>query len=345
VACQEFDGQVVRLEQIRDLAEKFVRVRLTRIEHNDLNLFEFDYDLTFIVFFLSPDGKIYARYGGRDAEGPDSRQSLAGLLYTMQSVLDMHGRQAKLFARRSRETPRYVGDLPGARHGGGCMHCHNVKELLNQELEKNGQWTRDSAWRYPPPENLGFELEVDRGNVIKAVPKESPASKAGLRPRDVVVELNGQPVHSFADTAFALDLAPSRGSIEIVWERDGKSSRAQLTLPAEWKKTDVTWRASMQHLIPTARLYGADLSDQEKLALGLSPKQLAFRQTDSVPAQVKAAGILPGDIILGVEDKQFDADDIAFRHYIERNYLIGDRVTVNILRGGQQLKLPMTLIR
>jgi membrane-associated protease RseP (regulator of RpoE activity) len=345
VACQEFDGQVVRLEQVRDLADKFVRVRLTRIEHNDLNLFEFDYDLTFIVFFLNADGKVYARYGGRDAEGPDSRQSLAGLRYTMQSVLDAHGRDAKVFARRSHEKPRYVGDLPGIGHSSGCVHCHHVREALNKEVEKQGNWTRDLAWRYPPPENLGFDLEIDRGNVVKEVKKDSPASRAGLKPGDAVVQLNAQPVHSFADAQFALDIAPVSGSIELVWQRGDKTLREQLSLPPGWRKTDITWRASMQHLVPTARLYGADLTAKEKQALDLSPKQLAFRQTDSVPAQAKAAGIRPGDIILGVDDKEFDSDDIAFRHYIERNYLIGDQVTVNVLRSGTRLRLAMTLIR
>ena len=76
------------------MADKFIRVRLTRIDDLDLNVFEFDYDCTFMVFFLNAQEKVYARYGGRDADGPDSRQSLAGLHYTMESVLKMHARKA-----------------------------------------------------------------------------------------------------------------------------------------------------------------------------------------------------------------------------------------------------------
>src|SRR5438067_12657941 len=102
----EFDGQVVRLERIQEVADKFVRVRLTRIDDVDLNLFDFDYDLTFMVFFLNAEGKVYARYGGRDAEGPDKRQSLEGLRYTMESVLRMHGRAEKSFAPKARTAPQ-----------------------------------------------------------------------------------------------------------------------------------------------------------------------------------------------------------------------------------------------
>ena len=65
-----------------------------------------------------------------------------------------------------------------------------------------------------------------------------------------------------------------------------------------------------------------------------------------MPAQARQAGIRPGDIILGVDDKQLDnMDVIDFLKYVRRNYLIGEQVTVNILRDGQRLNLPMTLVR
>src|SRR5205085_7087778 len=114
----------------------FVRVRLTRIDTSDLNLFEFDYDLTFMVFFLNAEEKVYARYGGRDATSPDARQSLAGLRYTMNSVLAMHEGQDRTFAPRTQASPRYVRDLPSARRGGRCLHCHQVNEILNDNLKR-----------------------------------------------------------------------------------------------------------------------------------------------------------------------------------------------------------------
>src|SRR5205823_1849071 len=148
------------------VADRFVRVRLTRIDNEDLNLFEFDYDLTFMVFFLNADGKVYARYGGRDAESADKRQSLAGLEYTMRSVLKAHERTADEFAPRSQESPRYIREVSNSRRGGRCMHCHQVKETLNADLQRAGEWSRDQVWRYPLPENTGLELEVNRGNVV-----------------------------------------------------------------------------------------------------------------------------------------------------------------------------------
>ncbi|HEY1861645.1 MAG TPA: Trx7/PDZ domain-containing (seleno)protein, partial [Gemmataceae bacterium] len=319
MSCQAFDGQVVRLEGIKDIADEFVRVRLTRIENVDLNLFEFDYDVTFMVFFLNAEKKVYGRYGGRDSESADDRQSLKGLTYTMQSELRMHKREDKVFAPKSAEAPRILKDPPGPRRD--CLHCHQVREALNAELKTAGKLSREAVYHYPPPDNLGLELDVDRGGTVKAVKDRSPASVAGLKKDDVLQRLNGVPIHSFADAQFALDRAPKVGSIAIVWQRDDKVHTEKLALPEGWRKTDVIWRASKRDLLPSARLSGFELTDLEKKALGLSAKQLAFRQRDSLSKQAKEAGIRAGDIILGVDDKPLETDLDGFRAYIQNNYL------------------------
>jgi S1-C subfamily serine protease len=318
---------------------------LTRIDDLDLNLFDFDYDLTFMVFFLNAEEKVYARYGGRDSSSPDSRQSLAGLHYTMDSVLQMHERADKAFAPKSQQTAKFIRDVASNRRLRGCMHCHQVKEVLNADLQGKGKWSRDLVWRYPLPEAAGLDLEVDRGNVVKTVTAKSPASAAGLTTGDVVQRLNGVPIHSQADVQFGLDRAPKAGPVEIVWQRGDKMLRDKLALAEGWRKSDISWRPSMRHQVPAARVYGEDLTEAEKQALGLSAKQLAFRQRDSLSAQAEAAGIRAGDIILGVDDQVLDMDAFGFLRYVRGHYLIGDQVTVNLLRDGKRLNLPMTLRR
>jgi S1-C subfamily serine protease len=101
----------------------------------------------------------------------------------------------------------------------------------------------------------------------------------------------------------------------------------------------------MRRLIPSAHLSGTDLKPEEKKALGLSPKQLAFRQKDPVSAQAKAAGIRPGDVILGLDDKLLEMHSADFLNHVQGNYLTGDRVTVNIIREGKRMSVSMTLGR
>jgi serine protease Do len=322
-----------------------VRVRLTRIDNQDLNLFDFDLDLTFMVFFLNAEGKVYARYGGRDGKSPDSRQSLEGLRYTMTSVLSMHTAKEKRFAPRRQAEPRYIREVAGLRRGRGCLHCHQVKEILNHNAERKGTALRDLVCRYPLPENVGIELDLDRGNEIRTVKERSPAQQAGLRSGDVLRQLDDIPIHSFADVQQALDRAPRSGAVAVRWERDHKPMQGKLTLKEGWKKGDIFWRPSMQGYVPSARMYGRNLTAEQKKALGLSERQLAFRQSTPIQAQARAAGVRVGDIILGIDDKKLEMDADAFLRYVEHNYLVGDRVTVQLLRDGKRMSLTMLLLR
>lgn len=274
---------------------------------------------------------------------PDNRQSLAGLAATMRSVLAMHRGQKKEFAPKSPGGPKTVRDLTVGTRSRGCMHCHQVKEGMNAALTRAGRWDRDKVWRYPLPENVGLTLEVDKANVVASVEADSPASLAGLAAGDIVRRLHGVPIHSFADVQFALDRAPKSGPVEIVWRRGEEQKTASLKLADGWRKSDISWRPSLRHLIPSARLYGADLTAQEKAALGLPAKRLAFRHKEGVHRQAKAAGVLAGDIILGLDGKTLETDQEGFMSHVERNYLIGDRVTVDLIRDGKRQSVPMTL--
>jgi predicted metalloprotease with PDZ domain len=295
-----------------------------------------------MVFFLNADGKVYARYGGRDGTSPDARQSLDGLHYTMSSVLEMHQRADREYAPRIEGPPRYVRQIARERQR-GCTHCHQVKEALDEQLRRTGKWQRELAWRYPLPDNLGLILDVNRGNVVQRVTPASPAAQTGLRPGDRLQRLHGVPIHSWGDAQFALDRAPTQGTIAITWMREGTTATALLSLPAGWRKTDIAWRPSLQHLVPSMPLYGIDLTAEEKKTLGLSPKQMAFRQKNEVNSRAKTAGIRGGDIILGVDGKQIAGMDADLHYFVRREYLVGDRVLVNVLRDGQRLNVPLTL--
>jgi S1-C subfamily serine protease len=318
-----------------------VLVRLGQIDGLDLHLFAFDMDITLAMFFLSPEGEVYARYGGRDAKDAENRQSLAGLRYTMQSVLDMHHSANRVFAPRESEQ----GFVIRGGRGRSCMHCHNVKEKVHADLKQKGDWTRDEVYRFPLPDSLGFILDVGRTNVVKTVTIDSPAARAGLEPGDVVRKVGQVPIHSLADVQYALDKVPAKGSVTVSWQRAGKDFSAALETQEGWRKSNVSWRPSLRRLIPAAHLYGTDLSADEKATMGLSPKQVAFRQQQTIHPQARTAGIMPGDIICGVDDKLLEMNVNGFVRYIRANYLIGDRVTIHVLREGKRLELPMTLVK
>jgi predicted metalloprotease with PDZ domain len=320
-----------------------VLVRSLKITGFDLNLFEFDHDLTWVGFFLDAEERVLGRYGGRDASGPDGRLSLAGLRYTMRRALARH--REKKPPAPVRDKPLRAEDYPAAKslRRGECIHCHQINEFRRALRISEKKWHRDERYSYPLPENIGLTLEVDRGDVVKSVVAKSVAEKAGIRAGDRLVKVNGDAVASQADVQYALHRAPWSGKLPITGERAGKRSSAELSLAAGWRKYNLAWRPSLLDLMPALTAYGDELTPAEKKALGLPAARLAFRQDKEVHARAKAAGVRAGDVIVGIDDYKPEMTRDQFLAFVRREYLIGDKVTLRVLRDGKPLGLPMTL--
>lgn len=321
-----------------------MRVRLLRIQNVDLNLFEFDWDMTWSCFFMHPDGKVYGRYGGRDGTGADSRNTLLGLRFAMEAAVQTHKERSGEPAPEVK-SPLIITRLAAAKkfRGGECLHCHQMKEILREHEMEQGTWSRDKLWTYPLPENIGITLDKDQGNQVKSITQKSPVSQLDVQPGDQVEAINGLRVRSFADAQYALHKAPLKGDVAIQWKRGDKQLEGKITVEEGWKKTNVTWRPSVLDLLPALAVYGSDLDVSERKKLGLSEQQLAFRQKDPAHSRAVAMGIRPGDIILGLNDQKLEMTVDGFLGYVRRNYLVGDRITLNLIRDGKRLDLPVKL--
>ena len=207
----------------------------------------------------------------------------------------------------------------------------------------SGKWDRESIWVYPLPENVGITLDVDVGDHVKAVAVCSAAERAGLKPGDHIAKLNGYSVASFADATYALHKAPVKGSIPIAWMRDGKESSGTLEVAEGWRKTNLTWRPSMLDILPSLPFSGDDLTAEEKKALGLSTKRAAIRQDAEVHRSLKAAGVKGGDVVVGFDGKAVDGTIGDLLGFVRRNYLVGDEISINVIRNGKRIDLKHVL--
>jgi serine protease Do len=315
-------------------------VRITGV---DLSLFEFDYDCAWYGFFLSPDEVVYGRYGGRDARSDEGRLSLPGLKYAMEKALARHRAGAEKPAPRNK--PVRVEEYKAAklRRGNECIHCHQVNEFRRADAKAAGTWTRDDLWVYPLPENVGITLDVDRGDLVKAVAAGSAAARAGLHAGDVLAKLNGLPVASFADAQYALHKAPKGGAIPVEWKRGTDRMEGALEVADGWRKTNITWRSSLLDILPSLPVSGDDLTPAEKKALGLPESRAAFRQDKFVHSTLKAVGLKSGDVVVGLDGKGIDGTMDDFLGYIRREHLVGDTVILNVLREGKPVEIKMTL--
>lgn len=224
-------------------------VRVTNMRNVDVANIQFDYDLVFAVLFMNGNGRVYSRYGGRTPWNAESRVSLEGLQYTMRQVLNVH--RPELPPKAPPVEPLFARDLPAL--GSSCIHCHQVWEGLRRRDRSAGDFEESDFFVYPRPENIGLRLDVERGNVVVRVQRDSASELAGLLPGDEINWIGDDPIFSQADVSWALHRAPRTGKLNLEYTRDAERKSAKLTLDAYWRETNLSWRASMQRETPPER--------------------------------------------------------------------------------------------
>jgi hypothetical protein len=336
--------------ELTELLRRFVPVRITNMKAVDLNRFRFDYDLTFAVLMMTPDGRTLARFGSQDWRSGTARMSVAGLKNAMRAVLRDFPREAARGAPVRAEVPRTIGDIPVfAREAAAkeaCYHCHFAHDAQYLQLRAIGSFRNTALFRYPLPENVGITLEVDRNNVVAAVAAGSPAASAGVRAGDTVVHAGDRRVYSAADLQFALESVAEPGRVALTVERDGRPRPPlSLRLPPGWRRTDISWRPSQGAIPPIIGIWEEKLGPEERRKLGIAPERMALRVSFLFPGEkwVRTRGDLRlGDIITGAGGKALpDMTPRQFHTHFRLSFEVGDTAVLDVLREGRPMKVTV----
>ncbi len=116
---------------------------------------------------------------------------------------------------------------------GFAIPINLAKDLLPQ-LKAHGAVTR--GWlgvqiqKVTPELAESMGLEKPGGALVSDVFADSPAAKAKVQRRDVIVEFGGQPIDSFEDLPRRVAAATPGEDVEIVVLRDGKRKKLEVTL-------------------------------------------------------------------------------------------------------------------
>src|SRR5579883_137509 len=236
-----------------------------------------------------------------------------------------------------------IASRSGGYQGIGFALPINTAAEVYNAIIKTGHMTRGSIGvSFTPSDTdqaraLLKSFGVNEGVFVQTVAPGGPAEKAGIKPEDVIVAINGKPVRTSSDLVNTVTMTPVGQTLDITAVRDGKRQNFKVVVgdlaqvfPDEFgtgrkdepDKTEST----------TAR-FGMriqNMTDAQRNNLGIKEKggvQIASVEPDSFAEDI---GLQPRDILLSINRQPVNSvNDVQ---NIQKNLKPGDAVAVRILR-------------
>ena len=183
-----------------------------------------------------------------------------------------------------------------------------------------------------------FKLDRPRGALVSGLEEGGPADKAGLKPGDVILEVNGSSIEQANDLSNTIAKAkPGTDTSLTVW-RGGKERELEVRIARMKEPEDRNARAE-----PEAR-------EAEGTRLGLVVRSLTPAEKESagtdgnvvvadVQGSAAIAGIQPGDIILAVNDRSVKS--VQDLRSVASKLKTGQSAALLVERAGAQVFVPV----
>lgn len=368
LSCVGLDAQVLTEPDLAPLLDEFVCVRLINANAIDLARFQFDYDLSFSTLFFNADGTLYGRYGSWTHQADPEARETVGYRRALEAALEAHrgypANRAGLERKQGGPTPfRTPVEIPAlaGRYGrelnwGGevvksCVHCHQVGEAFRAYYRDRGEKVPlGRIYPMPAPETIGLSLAPDHVARIASIVPGSPAARAGFRPGDDVVALDGQHLISVADFAWALHQAPDTAKLPAVVRRAGVETALTLELPAGWRiRTDISKRVGTWSMRAMALggLVLTELGAEDSARRGLPAEGMALLVKGmgqfNKHGAAKKAGFLKDDIIVRVGEFGARMGEGELIGRILQSTRPGGSLEVDVLRGAERVRLSLPM--
>ncbi len=215
----------------------------------------------------------------------------------------------------------------GGNIGIGFAIPSNMARDLSQQLITHGEVKRGILGIRGTEMNAdlakSFKIDAQRGAFVSEVLADSSAAKAGIKPGDVLISIDGKRINSFAELRAKVGTTPPGKEILIGLIRQGKPMDVKVTL--EKQSADATRADNF-----SPALQGATLSNYVN-------KQVKAVAVDSVEKGSAAAtsGLQKGDLIIGINNMPIGSlGDL--RKTIDAKPPV---LALNIKRGNEEIYL------
>jgi serine protease Do len=112
----------------------------------------------------------------------------------------------------------------------------NIAKVIAPLLRQYGHAPRSWLGLYPQTMNVqlrkAFGVADGKGALVADVVAESPADRAGLKTGDVILELDGKPIHRADDLQWLVGMRPAGTKVQLTLTREGKVQKVEAALQA-----------------------------------------------------------------------------------------------------------------
>jgi serine protease Do len=208
----------------------------------------------------------------------------------------------------------------GASAGIGFAVPSNLVRSIAEQLVNKGRVARGYLGVQLSPQELDEELlnglnlpKGTRGALVAKVERGTPAAKAGLESGDVIIEVNGRPVHSGQELSNVVGLSPPQAKVPLTYYRGGKQMSTTVTLGDYDQDNLVAQRGRPDNSAPNSSGSTSPADFQAGLKLEPLSKQKHAQYIEQFGidsnagllvldvdpnSKARASGIRPGDVLL-----------------------------------------------
>lgn len=182
----------------------------------------------------------------------------------------------------------------------------NVAQHVVSQLKEDGAVSR--GWLgvqiQQVSRDLAEVLEMDRtyGALVSDVVPDSPAEKAGIEPRDVIIRFNGKRIDEWQNLPPLVGLVSPGSTVPVEVVRDGERRTLDVTI-GELPDDGTEATESADPDTPTASPLGVtveNLTEEQREQLDIERGVVVSRVTSR---EARRAGVQPGDVIVSVDNK------------------------------------------
>jgi serine protease Do len=190
-----------------------------------------------------------------------------------------------------------LSESGGSQGVGFALPINTAAKVYNQII-KNGKVTRGAigvSFMEAKPELLAV-YGAKEGVFVSGVTDGMPAAKAGIHPEDVIVEINGKPVHDGQDLVNRISDMPVGSQVKITAVRDKKRQDFMVTVGDRKEIVNTSLGIGAEH--PGESAPGKAEVTPSKLGISIENLTPARKQAMGFPENEKG-GVLVVEVIPG----------------------------------------------